>query len=52
MRKDWNKNGKDDLFDRYIDYKIYEDCTKEQNDDNLDKEYDYCSSNSTPLIYL
>ena len=51
MKRDWNKNGKDDLFDRYIDYKIYEDCTKETEkdsdyEDDESDEYEEYENNS------
>ena len=42
---DWNKNGKIDSSDRYLEYKIYEACTKYNNDDEHynydDEDYNY-----------
>ncbi|MDD3185233.1 MAG: hypothetical protein PHT76_07985 [Anaerostipes sp.] len=29
---DWNRNGKKDLLDRYIDYKVYQDVMHEDDD--------------------
>ena len=30
---DWNKNGKIDSSDRYLEYKIYKACTEYNNND-------------------
>ena len=36
---DWNHNGKKDWQDDYIEYNIYKECTKDDNNNN------YSSSN-------
>lgn len=36
---DWDGNGKKDIFDDYIEYNIYRECTKDMDDDP-DDDYD------------
>ena len=39
---DWNKDGKKDFVDDYIEYNIYRESTKD--DDSSDSDYSYNSS--------
>ena len=56
FKHDWNGNGRRDVVDEYIDYKIFEEITKKNNHSNNlylhdDSKYelprDYYSSNKT-----
>ena len=32
---DWNRDGKKDFADDYIEYNIYKECTKDKDNDDL-----------------
>ena len=38
---DWNKNGKKDMFDTYIDMKIMSKISKEDNNEEVDEDDDF-----------
>ena len=38
---EWNRNGKMDFQDAFLEYKIYEDCMEDYDEDDLElNEYD------------
>lgn len=46
--RDWNNNGKkDDAFDNYMDYKLYQNWEKSQNEQEHPKNYTNNSSSNS-----
>lgn len=42
---DWNRDGKKDFRDDFIEYQVYKDCTK-GGDKDPDENYDYSGGSS------
>ena len=43
---DWNRDGKKDFVDDYIEYNIYKECTKDDNNSNSYSSSNYSNNNS------
>lgn len=44
---DWDGNGKKDFADDFIEYNIYKECTKDDNDDDNSYSSNSYSNNSS-----
>lgn len=42
---DWNKDGKKDFVDDYIEYNIYKECTKDNDNSNSYSSSNYSNNN-------
>ena len=42
---DWNKDGKKDFVDHYIEYNIYKECTKDNDNSNSYSSSNYSNNN-------
>lgn len=42
---DWNKDGKKDFADDYIEYNIYKECTKDDDNSNSHTNDNYSNNN-------
>ena len=43
---DWDHNGKKDIVDDYIEYNIYKECTKENDNSNSYSSNNYSNNNN------